>query len=389
MSFISILILSFMLAVTTVAVGQDNISTRPILNQGKKWRIGYLEGRSYSDYETTLKAIVRGLINLGWIEDFSIPSTYNPDHREFWQWLAANAKSDYIEFVPDAFWTSESNENRRPETKRAVLARLNKNKDIDLMIAVGTWAGQDLANNDHSVPTVVVSTTDPVGANIIKSVEDSGYDHIHAKVDPLRYERQVRIFHDIMNFSKLGIVYDNSSEGRTSAGIDAIEKVARKIGFAIVPCFAPSYHVSQQVADKGVVACYTELAAKVDAAYITVHRGVRVNAKNLSNVLAPLLANKIPTFSMLGSDEVRRGVLMGIAQAEFKYVGQFHAEIIAKIFNGVKPRDLTQEWSDPPKIAINLETARKIGYDPPFDVLMAADEIYLETEGENNPDSER
>ncbi len=36
--------------------------------------------------------------------------------------------------------------------------------------------------------------------------------------------------------------------------------------------------------------------------------------------------------------------------------------------------------TNPPKIAINLKTAEIIGYDPPVDVLGAADEIYQEIE---------
>jgi ABC-type uncharacterized transport system substrate-binding protein len=69
---------------------------------------------------------------------------------------------------------------------------------------------------------------------------------------------------------------------------------------------------------------------------------------------------------------------MSISIADYKYVGQYYAEIFAKVFNGAKPRQLDQVFEDPPKIAINLKTAEIIGYDPPVDVLGAADEIYQE-----------
>ena len=71
---------------------------------------------------------------------------------------------------------------------------------------------------------------------------------------------------------------------------------------------------------------------------------------------------------------------MSISKASFKYVGQFYAETLAKILNGAKPRQLDQIFEGPPKIAINLKTAEVIGYDPPVDVLGAADEIYQEIE---------
>ena len=36
----------------------------------------------------------------------------------------------------------------------------------------------------------------------------------------------------------------------------------------------------------------------------------------------------------------------------------------------------TQVWVDPAKIALNLETARLIGFEPTVDMLLAADEVY-------------
>jgi ABC-type uncharacterized transport system substrate-binding protein len=85
---------------------------------------------------------------------------------------------------------------------------------------------------------------------------------------------------------------------------------------------------------------------------------------------------RVPSFSMLGSEEVKHGLLLSLAQADYSYVGLFYAETMARIFNGAKPRDLSQVWIDPAKIALNLETARVIGFDPPVDILLAADEVY-------------
>ena len=68
--------------------------------------------------------------------------------------------------------------------------------------------------------------------------------------------------------------------------------------------------------------------------------------------------------------------MLSIARAGFKYVARFHAETIARIFNGAKPRDLDQFFEDPPRIAINLKTARIIGYDPGVDILGSSDEVF-------------
>lgn len=356
------------------AADKGNFSTKPTTNNGKKWRIGYYEGGQLSDYELLLKVTLKGLQTLGWLQ-VELPEKSQQDHKALWEWLGKNIKSDYLEFVADAFYApGDFDKDMRPKVKAELIKRLTEKKDIDFMLALGTWAGQDLANSEHTVPTMVASASDPIKAGIVKSADDSGLDHVHAKVEPERYERQIRLFNDILGFKKLGIVYEDSAEGRTFAAVDSVEKVARERGFAIVACRAPFSNVSQQEAEQAVAKCYAELAPKIDAAYITVHRGV--TPQNFKTILAPLYKQKIPTFSMLGANEVKLGALMSIAQAGFKYVGLFHAEVMAKVFNGAKPRDIDQKWQDPPKIAINLKVAELIGYDPPVDIMMAADEIY-------------
>ncbi|OQY18731.1 MAG: hypothetical protein B6I36_06245 [Desulfobacteraceae bacterium 4572_35.1] len=382
---ITVLICYLLLSAATVisptpayAHGQgDDTSTTPILNNGHKWRIGYLQGGDYASYQKSLIAIITGLNKLGWMEKTTIPPL--PDKKDshtLWHWLATVAKSDYLEFVDDAWYDCQWDKKKRTEVRKRILTRLNDKKDIDLMLALGTWAGQDLANNDHHIPTLVASTTDPLAAGIIKSVEDSGLDHIHAKVDPQRHKRQVRLFNDIFNFITLGVVYENSPEGRSFAAINSVEDVAKKMGFKIEACYARFNDVNQQQAEKNVVRCYNDLANKVDAIYITRHPGVTL--ANLPNILAPLTAAKKPTFSQGLSDKVAHGVLMSISLADFSYIGNFYAQTIAKIFNGAKPRQLTQKFQNPPKIALNLKTAQQIGYDPSVDILGAADEIYTE-----------
>lgn len=343
-------------------------------NNGQKWRIGYLEGGGFEDYQTIFLQIVAGLMEKGWIEPMQLPDEYDPDHARVWEWVADNVRSDYLEFVEDAFYTSGFDAQLRQQTRQSLVDRLNGQQDIDLMLAMGTWAGLDLASDDHSVPTVVASTSDPLGSGIIESVEDSGHDHLHAKVEPDRYARQLRLFHDIIGFRSMGLIYEDSSEGRTFAALDEAQKVADERGFELKLCTAQNSNISREQAQAEALRCYQELAPGVEGFYITVHRGEGL--ENLPDLLAPLFENHVTTFAMAGSEFVRHGALLSIAHAGFSYVGRFHAEIIARIFNGAKPRDLPQKWDAPTKIALNLKTAEIVGFDPPFDVLAAADEIY-------------
>ena len=353
----------------------DRVVPSPRGTAAKKWRIGYYEGGQYPDYEVILKATVKGLVALGWLRPLDLPPENNATPGGFWGWLVRNASSDRIEFVADGYYAAGNfDEKLRSRTKATLIKRLSEKRDIDLMIAMGTWAGQDLANEDHRTPVVVLSTSDPVGAGIVRSAVDSGLDHLHAKVEPERYARQLELFHDIAHFRRLGIVYEDTREGRTFAAVEAIEKTAVARNFQVVRCHAPFRDIPVREAERRVSDCYREIAKTADAVYVTVHRGV--TSDSLPSIVTALNAAAIPSFSMLGENEVKQGILMSVAQGNYSYVGRFHAETIGRIINGAKPRSISQVWLAPAKIALNLKTAEIIGYDPPVDLLLATDEIY-------------
>ena len=350
---------------------------KPVLNKGQKWRIAYYQGGDYGSYQKSLAALVQGLMRLGWIETADLPELPGPkDTMLLWQWLSHSITSDYLEFVADARWDAHWDKEQRQALKTKIINRLNEKKDLDLVLALGTWAGQDMATDRVSTPTLVCSTTDPIASGIIKSAQDSGFDHLIAKVDPDRHKRQVRLFYKIFHFNRLGIVYEDSPEGRGFGAVNSVYDAAQTLDFSVVPCQARFKGVSIAQAQQEVNTCYASLADKVDAVYIVRHPGV--NLKNLPRIMAPLNARKIPTFAQGLSDEVAHGVLLSISLADFSYIGDFYAATIGKIFNGARPRQLTQTFQNPPKIAINLETARLIGYDPSVDVVGAADEIFTD-----------
>lgn len=355
---------------------QDNFSVSPITkNGGEKWRIGYYEGGEYIEYQQTLRATLEELMGIGWIEPAPLPDPVGVETTTLWNWLATEAQSDYLEFVADAHYTANWDGEVRQQVAQDIIDRLNTQQDIDLMMAMGTWAGQDLANDAHHTPTIVLAVSDALAAGIVKSYEDSGHDHIHARVDPLRYERQVRIFQDIIGFQTLGVAYKNDIDGRSYAAIDKVEQVAEEVEFEVVSCYI-EVNTDIAIEEEEVKQCFRELATQVDAIYVTIHRSI--NANTIGELVDIAISHRIPTFSQAGSEEVKYGVLLSISQVSFKYVGQFYAETIAKILTGAQPRQLEMVFEDPPKIAINLKTAELIGYDPPVDVLGVADEIYQE-----------
>jgi ABC-type uncharacterized transport system substrate-binding protein len=349
----------------------------PTTNQGKKWRIAYYEGGPYTDYQQAFTETVRGLMKLGWIETAELPKQQGEENKVLWEWLATKAKSQYLEFPKDAFYSGEWVNKTRQKVVDQLMKRLTEVKDINLLIAVGTMAGQDFANAKHKTSTLVLTASDPISAGIIKSVEDSGLDHVHATIDPKRYERQVRIFHEIIGFKKIGMMFEDSVNGRAFSAIELVEKVAKERGFEIVKCYTLDESIDNQKSrEESVSKCFNELVGKVDAVYITQQSGV--NETTIPILVKIANERHIPTFSQAGSSEVKAGFLLSLSQAGFKYVGEFEAQNIAKVLNGAKPNQIVQLFEEPPKIAINLKTAEIIGFNPPIVLLGATDEIFNE-----------
>lgn len=345
-------------------------TTRP---DGKKWRLGYLGSGDYAEYPRTLRAIVAGLTQLGWLSTPELPADLNSE--QLWAALAEHTTSDYLEFVRNAWWQpGHFDAEQRLKIRNAVMTRLSAAQDIDLIIAMGTSAGQDMVALNAPVPTIVAAASDAVGANIVDSAEDSGLDNVLARVQPEHYQQQVRLFHDIVSFKRLGLVYENTPEGKTYGAVDAAQQVGQELGFDVVACHAPSTGLTREQASSNILDCYRRLAPDIDAAYVTLHMGTEdTTTRRIAQILRQA---HVPSFSMLGSEYVAQGILLSLAHADYSYVGLFYAESIARIFNGAQARQLNQIWIDPPKLAINLYTARLIGFDPPVDVLLAADEVF-------------
>jgi len=370
----SILLLALVLCVAFRAYSQTAPATdltAPVTKNGAKWRIAYMEGGSYDNYRLVLKGLVSGMAKLGWME---VPDSFAtmgfPDERSMWRWLSQNAKTPYLEFVQDAFWTSDWDPGNRHGLKEQAISRLSQSKDIDAVIAMGTWAGQDLANDRHATPVFVVQSSAPVAAGIVKSAEDSSLPHVFAHRDPTRYIRQIRLFSEIVGFKKLGIAFEDTPTGRSYAAVEDVRQTCDALGVKLVECHVATNTPSDPRAEKTYLECCERLAREVDAMYLT--HSVAV-VKSLPELLAPFTKAKVPTFAQMGIDAVRAGALMSISQTDFSTVGLFYARTIAQVLHGATPASLPQVFEDPPIIAINLETAKNIGFNPSSGVLARAE----------------
>lgn len=349
-------------------------SINPAANKTiKKWRLAYYEGGNHSSYLTILRSTLHSLMYMGWLKKTNLPAM--KDHKKFWEWISVNIESDHIEFVADAFYSADFDSNLRKIIQNQAIERFNFKKDIDLIMAFGTWAGLDLVNSRHQVNTMVTSSSDPVASGMIPDAENSGFAHIHVHMDPDRYLNQVQLFHQITGFNTLGIVYENTKEGRSYASVSKIEKAAETLGFDLISCHAAASNTDQKKTVQSIIKCHETLAQKVEAIYITSPIGI--DQKYIPQIIRPLIKEKIYTFAQSGTNAVKAGAMFSLEErSDSMYTARFYASNIAKVLNGAMPGNLKQIYSAPTKTIVNLETVRKIGYVLPMSILEITDEFY-------------
>ncbi|MFT6348407.1 MAG: ABC-type uncharacterized transport system substrate-binding protein [Psychromonas sp.] len=366
-------------SVLMTSVHAADFSSRPQTKPDKPWRIVYYQGGNYIDYYDYLYATAKGLSQLGWIEPFYLPDFPEKDTQKLWLWLSHNINSEYLEFVADGYYSAGWDEIVRKKARNSLIPRLNHNKDIDMVFAMGTWAGQDLANNHHQVPTVVISTSDPLRSGIIKSLDDSGYEQLFASYDPGFQQQQIQVFHQLIGFKKLGVFYENTISGRSYAGMDLLEQTSAELGFEIVSCYTQSDIADQQRAEQTVLECFNQLAEKVDAIFVSTQGGV--NARTIPKLVKTANRFDIPTFAQDGEKQVGYGFLLSLIRSSgIGPEGMFLADNIGQIINGAKPRNLKQHFEGSFRMVMNMKTAEKIGLYVNADLLAAADKLYWQIE---------
>ncbi|MDO5532996.1 ABC transporter substrate binding protein [Sutterella sp.] len=338
------------------------------------WRIAYVEGGEFSDYQRTLRGVAVGLKQLGFIDKGDVAVPVDTESTEpMWRWLSENAGGQAV-FLADAWYSAGWDTEKRVENREALLRRIREKGDIDLILAFGTWAGQDFAHADIDVPVIVASVTNAVESGIIESPERSGRDNVAAMIEPDRFSEQVRLFHSIFPFKKLGIAYEDTPSGRSSVALGEIEAASRRLGIELVRCTDAFDIADARLSAQRLKACHEKfVAAGVNAVYLTATLGMQADPEG---VLEPLIAAKIPTFSQAGALDVRKGALLSISESSTEEEGVFTARQVGSVILGAAPGTLVQKYESSVTLAMNLTTVKRIGWNPPLEILVAVDEFF-------------
>lgn len=258
-----------------------------------------------------------------------------------------------------------------------VASELMHRKDLDLIVGLGTAAVKALlVANTGQIPILGMGMADPVAAGVVTGISDSGVDNFTCRIVADRWSIMFRVFHDVVGFSTLGILYQNTPEGRVYASLDDAHAMASELGFTVLEYGGLS---SAETDDECRAGLEHLRKQGMDAFFIGPLNCFDKEKNDVGALLELINAWKIPTFARDGEDFVRAGALMGFSTWNFVPTGEFLAHQALAIFKGALPRSIAMVDRIEPTIAINLATASKIGFEFPLDVLVVSDQIFEDT----------
>nr|WP_236561233.1 ABC transporter substrate-binding protein [Pontibacillus sp. HMF3514] len=234
-----------------------------------------------------------------------------------------------------------------PKNNKPIAEKFVGNK-VDLIFANSTPSAQSVLNETKDIPIVFTSVTDPVGANLVDSMEKPG-GNVTGTSDthPEAMQKTLSFMTEEAGVESIGMIY-NAGEQNSVSQVEKVKELTDGSVEVKEATVSSSAEVKQAA---------ESLAGKVDAFYIITDNTV-VSA--LESVLLVGQDQKTPVF-VAELDSVKRG---GVAAYGFDYydIGYEAGEKAVKILEeGKKPGDIPATYPQNLKLLINKDAAKKMG----------------------------
>jgi putative ABC transport system substrate-binding protein len=238
---------------------------------------------------------------------------------------------------------------------------------VDLIVTRGTSATQAVKAATSTIPVVIASSGDPLGAGLIDSLSHpggnvTGFSGYYSELSGKRVELAKEIVPGVLRVAPLS----NMGNPLTSPQWEETKTVAGTLGVE-----ADFLDVHRKT-DIGA-AFETALARCVDVLLVGIDTATQANRQLIVDLAA---RNGLPTV-YASREFVDAGGLMayGVSYPPLYFRA---AILVDKIFKGAKAGDLQVEQPTKLELVINLNTAKALGVTIPPSIMVRADEILWE-----------
>ena len=252
-------------------------------------------------------------------------------------------------------------EQDRLPTLAAELVRLG----VDVMVTSINPNTAAAMKATTTIPIVMVSGVDPVGAGLVASLARPGGNVTGLAVDAGNeiFGKRFELLKEILpNLLRVGILWNpNSVLNRTR--ITSMGEIARALGLTPIPVEARRLNELEH-AFAMMVSARAQAFVMLGDSLLFEHRG---------QIGSMALKNRLPAASALRED-AEAGLLLAYG-TEFSDLYRLAAGFADKILRGAKPADLPIQQPTKFQLLINLRTAKALGLEIPTALLARADEV--------------
>lgn len=252
--------------------------------------------------------------------------------------------------------------------------------NVDLIVTWGTSVTRGIAGTlrelgdpafNHDIPQIFMIVADPVGAELIESLDKSGRPNVTGTYNRVPEEVNIETIRSYYpSFDHLGLLY-HANEENSVLKRDEIADLAGPMNFQLTALELPlGEHGLPRVED--IAPTVAELKdAGVDFIYIGSSSFLRENGDALT---AAAVQSRVPVLSPYEELARESQALLSVA-ARYEDVGRLAGAQAEKLLSGATPGDLPVARMSKFAVVVNLEVSRKLKLFPPIALLQAAETV--------------
>jgi outer membrane protein len=251
---------------------------------------------------------------------------------------------------------------------RQINDRLLSDPDVDLILGMGLMASQDLCTRgDLPKPVIAPIVIDPAGQHIPIKNGASGVKNLSYLVYPITFERDIKLFREIIPFKKL-VNISSKRYHQILQPLPSQVQAAQPFG---------EIEITHLFLDDSADEVLRAIPEDADAVYL--EPNLHLPPTEFKKLVQGFIERRLPSFSFLGESEVRQGIMATANSDVFPRLIRRTALNIQRIIQGVEPGTISVAFSAGKKMFINLHTAYAVGITPNWSTLLEAEMVQVDT----------
>ncbi len=234
----------------------------------------------------------------------------------------------------------------------------------DVVVGVATIAAQSFAKFTRNGKTKLIftSVTDPIGANLVKSIERPG-NNTSGVSNFMPLEPQLKMFKCVIPFiKKLGFLY-NPGEVNSISLIKKLEVLCPKFDIELVTLSA---NKTSEVAQSAI-----KLSSLVDAIFIS-NDNTALSA--FRTIIKAANGGKVPVF-VSDTDIAGHGAIVAFGPNQYE-LGKQTAKMIIQVLNGKDINNMKVEFPEKMELFFNKKLIKKLGVKLPCELLEEVQKMF-------------